>query len=271
MGGPFRMSACLQELVVYAGEGMVFREASEYLGYLAGIEVNAKQVERVCHHYGAKLEEKATDPAEDQPVAPDRRLHYGMIDGSMILTREEKWMEMKLARIFPAESRIAESAKRNWVRDSTYVAHLGGHKGFFEKLAYQTDGLPQMVWIGDGAKWIWKWVGEHYPQAVQILDFYHAKEKLCEFAILAIKDPLQRSQWIEQQVDRLLADQLEAVITEIKNHLCPAKARQKHRGSGAGFRICLGKVDYLFASQLTRGGGKELQWPCSGLRLSRYG
>ncbi len=32
----------------------------------------------------------------------------------------------------------------------------------------------------------------YYPDSVQILDYYHCKEKLCEFAKEAIKDTHQR-------------------------------------------------------------------------------
>ena len=39
-------------------------------------------------------------------------------------------------------------------------------------------------------------VEEQYPDAVQILDYFHAKEKLCEFAKEAFCDEQQRNEWI---------------------------------------------------------------------------
>jgi hypothetical protein len=38
------------------------------------------------------------------------------------------------------------------------------------------------VVIGDGAEWIWNLVAEHFPGALQIVDFYHACQHLWEVA-----------------------------------------------------------------------------------------
>jgi hypothetical protein len=34
----------------------------------------------------------------------------------------------------------------------------------------------EVVVIGDGAHWIWNLASAHFPQAIQILDWYHASE-----------------------------------------------------------------------------------------------
>jgi hypothetical protein len=36
--------------------------------------------------------------------------------------------------------------------------------------------------LGDGAPWIWNLADEHVPDAVQIVDRYHAKQYLSEVA-----------------------------------------------------------------------------------------
>ena len=36
--------------------------------------------------------------------------------------------------------------------------------------------------IGDGAEWIWTLVAEHFPDAIQIVDLYHARQHLWEVA-----------------------------------------------------------------------------------------
>ena len=30
--------------------------------------------------------------------------------------------------------------------------------------------------------WIWNWIEDTYPDSIQIVDYFHAKEYLCEFA-----------------------------------------------------------------------------------------
>ena len=79
------------------------------------------------------------------------------MDGGMVLTREESWKELKLGRVFAKETLLPENEQRNFIQDSRYVAHLGECEPFFEKISLLTDRLPNMVWIGDGARWIWRW------------------------------------------------------------------------------------------------------------------
>ena len=43
-------------------------------------------------------------------------------------------------------------------------------------------GADEVVVIGDGARWVWELAGQHFPGAVQILDFYHASGHLWEAA-----------------------------------------------------------------------------------------
>lgn len=222
------MSPYLQNITVLVGQACVFEEGEQMLKELAGVEVNAKQIERLTHAYGELLETQQ-DKQEDEVKPKQETLHYGMMDGGMILTREDDWKEMKLARIFEAKDLLPENEKRNFIRDSEYVAHLGGVQGFFRKLSARADHLSNMVWIGDGAAWIWNWVEQSYPQSEQILDYFHCKEKLCQFATEAFSDPSKRKEWVSQQEDLLLEDQASVVINNVMLIRCPKKAKQKQR------------------------------------------
>lgn len=222
------MTAYWQEQCVYMGQERVFEQASEVIEKLTATVVTAKQLERLCHCYGALAEERQVQQS-DALAIPDEQLHYAMVDGGMVLTRQDDWKEMKLARIFPAQAHLPESERRNFIRESTYVAHLGGHRAFFNKLLPLTDRLSKMVWIADGARWIWDHVQTHYPGSVQILDFYHCKEKLCEFAAEAFKDKTQCSEWVTLQEALLLADQAPTVVANIALMGCQGKAQQQQR------------------------------------------
>lgn len=185
---------------------------------MSGARVNAKQIERVCHFYGQLLEEQQQQAIEqggkDKKVV-HLPLTYLMLDGGMVLTREEKWKEMKLARFFNAEQAITVSKDRGYINGSTYLAHFGNHKGFLKKVEYHADVMSQLVIIADGAKWIWKWAEAMYPESTQILDYYHAKEHLCRWAELAIKDTGQKQEWIEDQSLLLLDNGVDKVIQNI--------------------------------------------------------
>lgn len=206
----------------FVGQQMVFEDAESMLKALKGLEINAKQIERVCHYYGGMLEEQdkemlKTEIYHSYKQEESNQLHYAMIDGAMYLTREEKWKEAKIGRIFKANDNFEISEnKRGVITNSTYVAHLGTHKDFFQKFEYYLDGLKSLVIIADGAKWIWNWADDFYADATQILDFYHAKEHLCEFAISYFGETDQRDQWIEQQSKVMLEDDVGKVIKNLK-------------------------------------------------------
>lgn len=221
------MSAYLQELVCYAAESLVFEQASEHLQKLAAVEVTAKQIERVAHHYGQLLEEESTHQKQDQAKGKEKQLHYAMVDGAMLLTREEGYKEIKLGRIFKHTDKISLSQHREWIKQSEYLAHLGDHEAFLAKLSFKTDPKAALVFIADGARWIWDGVGRSYPDCIQILDYFHAKQKLCEFAAVAIGDESLRKQWLQQQQDLLFSHQVEIIIANVALQLCKGEAKQK--------------------------------------------
>jgi hypothetical protein len=46
------------------------------------------------------------------------------------------------------------------------------------------ERIRQLVFLGDGAAWIWNLATRHFPQATQIVDLYHAREHLHDLARL---------------------------------------------------------------------------------------
>lgn len=216
------ISSFAQETMCYIGQHLVFSDAEEVINNLTGAGFNAKQIERVCHRYGQHMEDQDINNIQVrgyEEILPEKqnRLHYVSVDGSMYLTREEGWKEVKLGRIYQEDDIVQTSDKRTILTQSQYVAHLGGSKDFLPKMEYYVEGLKQKIFIADGAKWIWKWVEDTYPESVQIVDYYHAKEHLCEFAKEYFKDKGQREQWIDEQSVSMIGKGIDPVIETIKN------------------------------------------------------
>ncbi len=122
-----------------------------------------------------------------------------MMDGSMVFTREDKWREMKMARIFLDSQLVYIQQDRREILRSIYVSHLGSVDKFFPKLERFLVHYRNMVILGDGAKWIWRWAEDNYPGAIQILDYYHAKEKLVLFAKHQFSQDQDRMQWLKKE------------------------------------------------------------------------
>ena len=125
----FRQSPYLQETALYLGQDQTFNESSLLLKKFCGIELSDKQTENLCHYYGEKIEEKLID---NELVSSEKRedLHYVMVDGSYVLSREESWTETKIGRVFRACDNFAVSEKRSVIKESEYIAHIGTHTDF---------------------------------------------------------------------------------------------------------------------------------------------
>ena len=59
--------------------------------------------------------------------------------------------------------------------------------------------------IGDGAEWIWNLVAEHFPEAIPIVDLYHARQHLWAVARqLYPQEEAQQKAWMKVHQKRLL-------------------------------------------------------------------
>ena len=235
--GGFKISPYMQELLCKAGTRLTFEEASEQVTELKGVAVNAKKIERVCHHYGELLGQvdwkQAYNEATQLRLPFKDQVTYAMMDGSMILTRQkdESWKEVKLCRTFRSTDRVEDISKdRNHIGHSDYVAHLGKHTDFFDKVIEIIPTQSHMVFICDGAKWIWKWIDEYYPNSTQILDLYHCKEHLFDFAkIYHHKDEHQSRHWVEYCMELLMNKKVDEILTTISDLTCDQKQIEKEK------------------------------------------
>lgn len=215
--GTMNISSLAQETMCYMGQHLVFKDAEEVINTLTGADFNAKQIERICHKYGETIEQENINEIEvnswkEISATDSDKLHYISVDGSMYYTKEEDWKEIKLGRIFKEEDLVKTSKNRSELMGSTYVAHLGSSNHFLPKMEYHIENLRNKVFIADGAKWIWNWIDDTYPDSTQIVDYFHAKEHLCEFAKDYFKDKKKCSGWIEKQDGLMLTKGITAVI-----------------------------------------------------------
>lgn len=224
--GSFRQSPYLQETALFLGQDHVFDESSSLLKRLCGVDLSAKQTENLCHYYGERIEEQLINN-EDIIIEKSPDLHYVMVDGSYILSRENGWTETKVGRIFKASANFSVSDKRAIINESVYVAHVGAHTDFITKFSPLVNGLSRFVFIGDGAPWMWKWISDFYPDAIQILDFFHAFEKICQWAAQVFTDKECLKSWCEQAKELVLNDEVKEVVIQIQETPCQGESLGK--------------------------------------------
>jgi hypothetical protein len=115
------------------------------------------------------------------------------LDGALERTTAG-WKEVKLGAVYdlvaPRGAAARAAAGPALVPGATtYAATLAPAEAFGRQLqaAAQRRGLGwarRVAVLGDGAKWIWKLAARRFPGAVQIVDWYHAREHLWALAQL---------------------------------------------------------------------------------------
>jgi len=167
---------------------LTYAEAVELLELGTGLRVEEFSAEQIVAQVGQQLrqrqaQEQALALAGETPArlrpAPGR-LYVGL-DGTSAHI-EGAWHEVKTAVIYAAEP---DAEGLDEARDCHYLAAQAPAEQFGAQAwaAAVQQGLEQAgetVVIGDGAEWIWNLAGEHYPQATQIVDYWHACEHIWE-------------------------------------------------------------------------------------------
>ncbi len=198
----------LARLMCWAGaQSASYPAASQALHRYGGMDVEFRQIQRLVSEQGPKLADLLDRPWQPEQGLPASTTYISMDatgvpmkskelqgrrgkqpDGSA-KTREAKLGCTRLAeaygvaRVF-TQHHVDEQG-RPW-RDLDSTTYAGGfdtaadfgHRIHREAIRRNVFAAQKLIAIGDGAPWIWEQVGKFFPQAVQILDFYHASEHL---------------------------------------------------------------------------------------------
>lgn len=215
----FQISPRMQQLMTYCGQLDSYEKSNEVLKEMLQIEVSDTQIYRVTDFYGKAVAATVNEDPVLSPVKTDEVM-YVEADGSMILTREEGWSEVKVGRIFKSLDCLHAEGKQGWISHSQYIAHLGSYKEFTKAMDSLIDKYGnlgnRLVFVSDGATWIKNWIEDAFPQAISILDYYHACEHLHQFSASFFKDKKVEQKWTIRQKELLLKSKVQKVIKNIQ-------------------------------------------------------
>ena len=200
----------LRRMMARAGSRQPFKEAKEDLRVYAGIEVSAKDVERVSERIGDHVEAWQADERQrllqnsyTTPADKHVPVLYVEMDGTGVpMVKSEtagrkgkqsdgtaKTREVKLGCVF---TQTSKDEKGRPVRDSgstTFVGAIETAEDFGKRIEAEAirRGLLnayKVVVLGDGAAWIRGLCELRFPPALQIVDLYHAKEHIANLCKL---------------------------------------------------------------------------------------
>lgn len=151
---------------------------------------------------------------------------------------EAEWREPKVLVIYEVDER-GHKRKAGYQR---YDATMENCDAVFALIAGHlrtigADKAGQWAFVGDGALWIWERVqklcedvGFDKRNLVEIVDFYHAKERLHEFAT-EVKSWTrgQREKWFRDATKLLHGGRIDALLALCSEHYrgCNSKKRRK--------------------------------------------
>ena len=78
---------------------------------------------------------------------------------------------------------------------------------------------PRGVVLGDGSAWIWNPAAELFPEAIQILDRFHAQEHLRKVGKIIYHDSSQGEKWMQRRYDELDQGRLKSLGKALDRHV----------------------------------------------------
>ena len=196
--------------------GFAFEAGEDFLARRFGLDLCYKQVQRMAERTGAVVCEREYDLAlgvvsdkaalicQEQP-----EMLTISADGVMVHS-DGAWTEMKCASFGSEEYGRSTIATME-------ACEKFGELLYLEAVRRGLRKADKVVFVADGAVWIWNLVSHHFPDAVEIVDWYHAVEHLWEVANASYgKGSKKAKDWIKRNKARLMEDGVDRVISSIK-------------------------------------------------------
>ncbi len=294
----------VRRMQAVVGQEVPFEHGRQQLQLLAGLEVNAKSVERTAEAVGQDLARR-----EQEEIRRAVQLHlpgvatqgqipflYVEMDGTGVPVVKKETLGRKGKQDGqPAHTREVKLGcaftQTRWdqagyaIRDpdtTTYVGAIETAEEFGKRLYVEAwkrgwSRAHKKVVLGDGAEWIWNLANQHFPGAIQIVDLFHARQHLWELARkLYPNDELQQKRWIRGQQSRLDTGKIEKLVLALRSiHTTNPEVAEKLRTEIEYFHTNTERMRYpRFRKQHLFVGSGVIEAGCKtviGSRLKRSG
>jgi len=214
-----------------------YEAASSDLAVLAGVQIDGRQIQRLVQQSGPAIGQQLLEgPCV---IAKPIPVFYVEVDGTGVPMMPEelvgrkgkqpdgsaKTREVKLACLFTQTLTDEEGRPLRDHQSTTYVGSFESAEAFGLKVRSEAQrrgiGSAQVVvFLGDGAAWVWELARVNFPQAICILDLYHAVEHLndlCKNLYAGNEHWIRRMQ--EQWYEQMENDGIEEVIASARRRL----------------------------------------------------
>lgn len=291
---PGEMSAELESLLGMVGALLPFEKGTGLVERLMLVKASPQSTDKATEAMGGEVmrveeEWKATSWDAEAINAQERegkkgpRL-YGSLDAVKYHDREKRneddegWRDLKVGVWFETDAKPPSKPDEDWeirARNITYYCDIVEAERFGELVwatGFQRKALQaqEIVFLGDGADWIWNLVDEQYPQAVQIVDWFHATEHLGTVAKAAYADPVEQRQWLDRVKADLWAGAMDKVIAAFEVLTTEGKGGGEPRKAAAYFEKHRQRMDYAaFRAKGYQIGSGTVESSCKQMGIER--
>jgi len=246
----------VRRMQALVGQQAPFEHGREQLKVLAGLEVTTKSVERSAETIGADIAHQEQQQIQRAlqfdlpiPVGQPIPILYVQMDGTGVPVVKKETLgrlgkiagqpahtrEVKLGCVF---TQTTWDKKGYAIRDPDSTTYTGaietavefGRRIFLEAWKRGWSRAKKKVVIGDGAEWIWNLVAEHFPDAIEIVDLYHARQHLWEVTRQRYPhEGNKRKAWMKVHQKRLLdKGKIEKLVGALRSiHTTNAQVAEK--------------------------------------------
>jgi hypothetical protein len=238
-GLPFKMSpAMMAETAFWGQHESSFKSAEAMIRKCVATERTDALIREVTDYVGTQVVEEDTrraNPIEENmdkvPLKWSKPgILYIMVDGSAINTRKKdengsSWRENKLGMVFAStDLRTRKDGITHDILKKEYVSYVGTVEEFkkylFECAVRNGYGeYEKTLIVSDGATWIRNMADELFPDAIQILDFYHLAENIYSFGKYLFQgDAKQYTPWAEELIALLRKSESGEVLRRLAEY-----------------------------------------------------
>jgi hypothetical protein len=241
---PGRLQLDVQQAAATLVTEVPYAEAQTLFGNLTGVDVGSERMHTLTNQVAEGLTVLEVTPSRDEiarritEVAAGHRRRPVVvlgIDGAFVPTRPDSARQRRPGRrgkrakraLWRGQWRDAKGF-RFYLLDGDHIVHLlSWHQvqneeqlGEALKHVKEAGVIPEeqvrLCVVCDGAEWIWKHVQALFPQARQVLDYYHCAQYLHRVAKAHYGASVQACEWVEATMTRLYLGKVGLVLGGLK-------------------------------------------------------
>jgi hypothetical protein len=229
---PGEVSPVMGKLLAIAGVDIAFEKASRKIKEYLLVEVSDNTIRKQTQLMGQKqahLETQWIQESQDEAWMQERERtiesiparFYGSLDGAQVPIGEE-WRELKSLSWYRVDAVYGQEEHK--AQEISYHSEITTAQDF-GRLLWATgvkrlaDKAKELIFVCDGAAWIWKLVSHYFPDAIQIVDWYHACEYLTPIAEAAFSQDTERQNWYQKAKDWLWHGRIQNLIQACRRYI----------------------------------------------------